>query len=262
MTASQKSPFGHVLSNIRTAFGLSQIALAHQLESTQRHISFLETGRSRPSLQFLSRICTQLNLSADQRSNLFAASGYANPYQARRFDDADVGATLDMIAQRVLANWPFPALVLDASWNILRMNVPAQIFFAGLGGGADNSPSFLRQILSPDFMAMIVNWDEVSPVLYFRLQAAAAHDDAIATAFSEAKAKGLFDHLPKLMIEQDRAPVYVPIRIRLPGGGTLNMTSLVGHIASVQDALVAGFEVELMIPTDDASEAAMRAMLR
>ncbi len=260
MTISQKSPFGHVLSSVRTALGLSQIALAHQLESTQRHISFLETGRSRPSLQFLSRICTQLNLSADQRSNLFAASGYANPYHPRRFEDADVGATLDMIERRVLANWPFPALVLDASWNILRMNGSAEVFLAGLSGSEDNNPSFLRQILSPDFMAMIANWEDVSPVIYFRLQSAAAHDDVIAEAFSEAKAKGLFDHIPKLMIEQDRAPVYVPIRIRLPGGGTLNMTSLIGHVASVQDALVAGFEVELMIPTDDTSEATMRAL--
>ena len=253
--------FGHVLSNVRSALGLSQMALAGRLNSTQRHISFLETGRSRPTPQFLTRICTQLNLSADQRSNLFAASGYTNPYPTRRFDDADVGATLDMIERRVLANWPFPALVLDASWNILRLNARAHRFFGDLSAGGNDTPSFLQQILSPDFMAMIANWEEVSPVLYFRLQAAAANNSDIAATFAEARAKGLFDHLPRLMIEQDRAPVYVPIQIRLPGGGIINMTSMVGHIASVQDALVAGFEVELMIPTDDASEAAMRAML-
>ncbi|MFG5379780.1 helix-turn-helix domain-containing protein [Yoonia sp. R2-816] len=255
-----KPAFGQVLSAVRGALGLSQMALASQLESTQRHISFLETGRSRPTPHFLTRICTQLNLSADQRSNLFAASGYANPYQVRRFDDTDVGATLDMIERRVLANWPFPALVLDASWNILRMNDAAKVFFGGLSNDDDNSASFLRQILSPDFMAIIANWEEVSPVLYFRLQAAAAESPDIAAAFSDAKSKGLFDHLPRLMIEQDRAPVYVPIQIRLPQGGIINMTSMVGHIASVQDALVAGFEVELMIPTDDASERALRAM--
>lgn len=257
----QKPAFGHVLSNVRAALGLSQIALAHRLDSTQRHISFLETGRSRPSPQFLTRICTQLSLSADQRANLFAASGYANPYQARQFGDAEVTATLDMIERRVLAYWPFPALVLDASWNILRMNAPGRAFFGALGGGDGNDASFLRQILSPDFMALIANWEEVSPVLYFRLQAAAATDPDIADAFAGARDAGLFDHLPRLMIEQDRAPVYVPIRMRLPGGGTLTMTSMVGHIASVQDALVAGFEVELIVPTDDASETAMRALL-
>lgn len=261
MTVAGKPAFGQVLSSVRAALGLSQIALAHQLESTQRHISFLETGRSKPTPQFLTRICTQLNLSADQRSNLFAASGYANPYPVRRFEDAEVSETLDMIARRVLANWPFPGLVLDASWNILRMNDPAKQFFAGLGGSAGNSPNFLEQLLSPDFMAILQNWEEVSPVIYFRLQAAAVADAQIARTFARAKAQGMFDHLPHLIIEQDRAPVYVPIKIGLPGGGSVNLTSMVGHIASAQDALVAGFEIELMIPTDDASEAMMRAVL-
>ena len=87
--------FGPVLKDIRNAMGLSQAGLAGELESTQRHLSFLETGRSRPSPGFVSRICRVLDLSIAQRINLYEAAGFHSPYQRRNLRSAEIMQALD-----------------------------------------------------------------------------------------------------------------------------------------------------------------------
>ena len=124
--------FGHVLKDIRAARGLSQTALALALDSTQRHVSFLETGRSLPTGSFLSRICRAMSLNIAQRINLYDASGLANPYVSRDMGSDEIRDALDMIEKRVLKNWPFPALVLDPDWNVLRQNDAFTLFFKPL----------------------------------------------------------------------------------------------------------------------------------
>ncbi len=254
------SEFGHVLRDLRAQLGLSQADLAGRLRSTQRHVSFLETGRSHPSVHFLSRICRELELSVGQRANLFEASGLRNPYIRRDFQSVEITQALDMIEARVLNNWPFPALVLDPSWNILRQNQAFSNMFGALIPSENASPNLLSVMLSPTMRDMIANWDEAVHILYFRLQAAAASDPHVADIFATAKSQGVFDNLENLFKTDADVPVYVPIRIALPGGGELQMTSLLGQLASVQDALVEGFEIELMIPTDAQSEALLRQM--
>lgn len=94
--------FGPVLSSLRHELGLSQSAIAARLGTTQRHVSFLETGRSQPSRAMLGRLVTDLNLSAGQRAALFAASNLRNPYKRRDFSSTEVAETLDMIEHRLL----------------------------------------------------------------------------------------------------------------------------------------------------------------
>ncbi len=249
--------FGDTLRQLRRALGLSQGALAGQLQSTQRHISFLETGRSQPTAKYLSRLCTELNLSAGQRANLFAASGLANPYVTRDMSSDAVIETLDMLTDRVLAHWPFPAFVLDPSWNILRKNTASDRVFGPFLDPlvVGNQPrNFLQLLMSEKFMAMVTNWHEASPAIYFRLHASAGRDPFVAQIFDTACARGLFDHLPSLITEQTEAPVYIPVELQFGEGISLRITSFIGQLATVQDALVEGFEIEFMIPCDAASE--------
>ncbi len=254
----QAHPFGAVLKDIRASLNLSQAALALELGSTQRHLSFLETGRSTPTPSFLARICRELNLSVAQRANLYAASGAHSPYEQRALASADVTAALDMIEARVLNNWPFPALVLDASWNILRCNAPFLIVFAPFlkaAGAESNAPANLLSIMLSDaFSGLIQNWDEAVSILYFRLQSAAAKDPLIRELFADARRRGRFANLPDMLLSQQSVPVFVPVRLNMPDGTIVEMSSLLGKLASVQDALVDGFEIELMVPLTQASE--------
>ncbi len=252
--------FGKALKALRSALNLSQLALANRLGSTQRHVSFLETGRSRPSPAFLQRLCAELNLSAAQRGALFEASDHRTPYPRRTLSSDEVTDTLNMITCRILDNWPFPGFILNPEWTVLRMNAPARVMFSNFGVDPDNeSPNLLQLLLSPQFRARILNWGEASQGLYFRMLEKAERVPEIRQAFDQARREGVFDHIPQMITGNHPAPIYVPLRLSVPGGPTLEMTSFVGQLATVQDAIIEGLEVELMVPLDDATDAQIRA---
>lgn len=252
--------FGDALKTLRDELGLSQASLAAEIGSTQRHVSFLETGRSQPSRAMLLRIATSLTLSTAQRAALFAVSGFRSPYPARDLADPEIAAALDMIDARILANWPFPAFALAPDWTVLRHNRPAGQFLAPFLAGPAGGANLLELVLSEPFRGLIDNWDEMSAGLYFRLQTAARHSPRLALAIERARATGCFDHIAATLTRQADVPVYVPIRMTLPGGIRMNLSSLIGQLASVHDALAEGFEIEMVVPLDSASEAALRSV--
>ena len=245
--------FGTTLKQLRSDLGLSQEALAANLGSTQRHVSFLETGRSLPTQAMIGRLATDLNLNAAQRAALFEASGQPNPYVRRDFTSHEVIETLDMIEHRILRHWPFPAFVLDAEWNVLRMNDRAQVMFGVLG----NATNMLALFLSPEFSTMIENWEEASSAFYFRMQTAATHNETVRTAFEAARKRGMFDHIANTMTQPGDIPIFIPAILRLPTGDRVKLTSILGNLVSVHDALVEGFDIELMVPVDAESERIM-----
>lgn len=253
--------FGAVLKDVRAGLGLSQAALAGHLGSTQRHVSFLETGRSRPTPYFVTRICKELSLSIAQKASLYQAAGLATPFATRERSSDEIKAALDMIHDRVLANWPFPALVLDENWTILRSNRPFDAFFGPFLKDGNVQPNLLEILVSDSFRSLIANWDDAASTFFFRLQASAAHSERVHAVFKTCRANGLFDNVKTQLQGTSEMPVYVPISVCLPNGMHLKVTSLLGKLASIQDALVEGFEIELMLTTDAASETMMRAAL-
>lgn len=253
------SAFGQTLKTLRAELGLSQSALALAIDSTQRHVSFLETGRSAPSREMVSRITSQLSLSAGQGATLFEASGFRYPDPSADFEAGAMNDVLDRIERHVLGNWPFPGFVLDAQWNVLRSNPPADVFLGNMFGGQNTRFNLLQLFLSAQFRQMIQNWDEASTALYFRMQAAAAQSPDVAELLGQAMREGHFDGV-KSQAGQD-VPIYVPIALQVPGVGLLQVSSMLGRLASVHDAAVEGFEIELMTPMDVESEMALRAML-
>lgn len=253
--------FGTVLKDVRAGLGLSQAGLADQLGSTQRHLSFLETGRSRPTPYFVTRICKELSLSIAQRASLFHAAGLTSPYGARARSSDEIKAALDMIEGRVLNNWPFPALVLDEHWNVLRANDAFGAVFGAFFSPSNAQPNLLEIMLSDMFRDMVSNWTEAAATFFFRLQASAAHSEQVRALFAKCRSNGMFDDIENLLQGNNEMPVFVPISVNLPNGIQLQVTSLLGKLASVQDALVEGFEIELMIPTDQKSEQIMREMV-
>lgn len=255
-----KTPFGHYLKQMRVELGLSQVELAQTIGSTQRHISFLETGRSQPTRSMLGRFVSELELNSAQRAALFDASGFHNPYKQRAFASKDVVNALDMIEKRVLGNWPFPAFVLDREWTVLRLNKAAQSMFKTMLDPSDGPLNMFDLFLGDTFRNSIENWEEASTTLYYRLQTAAADSPKIKRKFDDARAVGLFEGVHTQFNKSDDIPIYTPLIIRLPNGARLTASSLLGQLMSVQDALVEGFEIELMVPADDESEALLRML--
>lgn len=251
--------FGSALKTIRADLALSQLALAGALGTTQRHVSFLETGRSRPTRDFVIRLSTGLSLSLPQRAALFDAAGFDNPYRRRDFGAQEMADVLDMLDRRALRHWPFPAFVLDCGWTVLRANAPGRALLSSFMDAGNAPPSLFEIFLSDAFRSRIENWDEVSLIFYFRMMAAAAQDAHLKTLFERARADGLFAHVPDRLAEAGDVPPYVPAVLRGPDGTRLAMSSFVGHLASVHEAAIEGLEVEFMIPMDEATEACLLA---
>ena len=224
--------FGSALKAMRQALGLSQLALAERLGSTQRHLSFLETGRSRATADFVARLCADLDLSAAQRGALFDAAGLRNPYPDRALSSTEIATALDRLDRFVLSNWPFPAFVLDRDWSVLRANAPARAMFAAFGIDLEAGPvSLLAVVLSPAFRDAILNWEAASVGMYFRLQRAAEHDRQLANAFRAAKRDGVFDHIPAQITGPPAETPLAGVEMRAPTGQVLRMIPLVGQLA-------------------------------
>lgn len=252
--------FGNVLKPLRRDLGLSQAGLADALNSTQRHISFLETGRSQPSRAMIGRMATELRLTAGQKASLFNASGFRNPYKRRSFSSQEVTEALDMIEHRVLAHWPFPAFVMDAEWAVLRMNTPAKTMFSPYLAKADGQLNMFSVFFSDTFHSQIENWPEVSSSVFYRMLSAAARSETLRVEFEKARKSGMFDQIVSTLTHTNEIPIFVPVILKLPNGARLKLTSLLGQLVSVHDALVEGFEVEFMIPTDAESEVLLTSL--
>lgn len=244
--------FGKTLKSLRRERGLSQIALAERLGSTQRHISFLEPGRAGPSRHMIRRIERELALSVGRSQVLYEAAGFAGPYKHRPEASPDIAEALDLIETRLLAHWPFPAFVLDKRWTVLRRNAPAKLFLADLVDASNEPPNLFRIFLSAPFRNRVLNWPEAAPIFAARLYREAAEDPELEDLLDQARAAGLLDGLDE--VARENVPVFVPVEVLGPDGTRLRITSLLGQLASVQDAVIEGMTVELMVPMDAASE--------
>lgn len=254
--------FGPMLRDLRQELDLSQAELAGRISSTQRHISFLETGRSKPTEGFVLRICRDLGLAEAQKANLFAACDAQPPITRSAFSDAQITEALNLLDRHVLANWPFPAMVLDSSWNILRQNAHFTTLMAPFLPAGNPRGNFMQILLNDGFCAMVTNWDDLAPALYYRLQAAAGHSATLRALLDQARADGRFDGCAPIDAGDSAPSVYVPIRLQFPNGLRINTSSLMGQLAALHPALIEGFEIELILPTDPASEQALRAFLQ
>lgn len=248
--------FGDTLRSVRRDLRLSQEAVAHAVGTTQRHVSFLETGRSEPTRAMLGRLVAGLGLTVAHRAALFAASGFRSPYPPRALGGEELQSTLNLMARHVLRHWPFPAFVVDRDWNFLRANEAGERMIAAFGG----VPNMHALFLSPAFSARVSNWEQASGSFYTRIQEVARRSAAVRAALEAAVAEGRFDHVAHVLGGPDEVPVYVPIEVQLPDGAGMRFTSMHGRWASVHDAVAEQFEVELLVPLDEASEAAARAV--
>ncbi|MEM6289682.1 MAG: helix-turn-helix domain-containing protein [Myxococcota bacterium] len=249
------APFGDALRAVRRDLRLSQEAVAHAVGTTQRHVSFLETGRSEPTRAMLGRLVAGLGLSAAHRASLFGASGFRNPYPPRALEGDELQAILDLMSRQVLRHWPFPAFVVDRDWNFHRMNEAGARMLAAFGGVSNMHTLFL----SPAFGELVTNWEAASASFYTRIQEVAGRSSAVRAALDVAVQSGRFDHVAKVLGGPREVPVYVPIEVELPGGACMRFTSMHGRWAAVHDAVAEQLEVELVVPLDEASEVVVAA---
>jgi transcriptional regulator with XRE-family HTH domain len=155
----QASPFGTRLRQWRLQRGLSQLSLAGQVGSTGRHISFLETGRSRPSRQMVLRLADTLAMSLRDTNDLLHAAGLPASYPTAAVESADLAPYRAAVDRMLAAHEPYPGLVLDGHFTVVAANPPCRVLFGQDLVGVN----FVRHALAnPAAARGIVNWPEVA----------------------------------------------------------------------------------------------------
>ncbi len=259
--------FGARLRWWRERRGLSQLALAAAADTPQRHVSFLESGRSAPSREMILRLAAALDLPLRQQNALFLAAGYAPAWRESELSApelARVNGALDyMLAQQE----PYPAFVLDRRWNLLRANAGAVRLTEFLTGPAPAAPAppgdpvnLAVALVSPaGLRPFIVNWEEV--VLYFLrgVQADAVADGTPETAalleqlLSVPGAPALSTVLPP---DERQAPVLV-IHFRRDET-SLRLFSTLATLGTPHDVTLQEIRIECFFPVDDATAQSFR----
>jgi transcriptional regulator with XRE-family HTH domain len=153
------SPFGTRLRQWRQQRGLSQLSLAGQVGSTGRHISFLETGRSRPSRQMVLRLADALAVGLRDTNDLLHAAGLPASYPSAGVDSPDLAPYRAVVDRMLAAHEPYPGMVLDGHFTVLAANPPCRVLFGQDLVGVN----FVRDALAnPAAAEGIVNWPEVA----------------------------------------------------------------------------------------------------
>ncbi len=169
-----QSEFGAVLKAWRQKRRLSQLELGLDANVSARHISFLETGRSRPSREMVLQLCEELAVPLPDRNQLLTAAGLAPAYQKRQLGAADMQPAEAAMSWMLQRHDPFPAIAMDRHWQILHLNGAATRLLAGMGVGQGDSliECFLN---SPVIQQSIGNLSEVAFHTRARLRTESAH---------------------------------------------------------------------------------------
>src|SRR5215813_10761508 len=134
--ASNASAFGRLLKDWRGRRGFSQLDLAVAARTTQRHLSFVESGRAKPSREMILRLAATMSLSLRQQNALMLAAGYAPIWRERDLSAPDLAVVNSALDYMLEHHEPYPAFVVDRRWNLLRANRGAVALTEFLTGAA------------------------------------------------------------------------------------------------------------------------------
>jgi len=189
VTAGTTVAVGELVRSWRQRRRLSQLDLAVAADVSSRHLSFIETGRSRPSSQMLIHLSEHLDIPLRERNALLLAGGFAPAYPDHGLDAPPMAAVNDAIERVLAAHQPYPAVVVDRQWEMVAGNAAVGVLTGGCAPHLLEPPvNVLRLSLHPDGMApRIVNLGQWRAHLLARLarEADATGDPALRDLLAE-----------------------------------------------------------------------------
>lgn len=257
---AQRPPFASVLRELRMQARLSQLALSSEAEISSRHLSFLETGRAKPSREMVLHLGQVLNLQLAQRNRLLDTAGFATVYGHRDLNDSSMAPARSVIDTYLASLEPNPAIVTDRCWNVLQRNRAAQALGAAAtflsGVEHQEEDNLLLSTLDPTSLrGLIVNWRQVAGHLVLRLRrelalAPDANRQALldkALQFPDVADLSIVDTLG------ETGPM-LPVQLRV-GGLELSFITLLTSFGSPMDATLQELHIETYLPADETTAA-------
>ena len=262
---------GTLLRQWRSTRGRSQFDLSLDAGVSQRHVSFIESGRSAPSRQTLINLAQALDIPLRERNALLLAAGYAPIYSESAWNTEEMQSVTSALARMLKQHEPFPAVVMDRYWDVLMPNESAPRFFnCFIDLYARKSPrNMLHLMFDPAGMRpFIANWDEVARSLIQRVHRESVGrviDDktrellASLLAYPDVKASWKYPEILNAGPATRTLPV-IPISF-VKDGATLNYFSMITTVGTPQTVAAEELRIESMFPADDTTEALHLRML-
>jgi transcriptional regulator with XRE-family HTH domain len=262
MTAiSTSSGVGPLIRDWRNRRRLSQLDLALDASVSARHLSFVETGRSKPSRELVLHLAEHLEVPLRERNALLLAAGYAPAYGERPLGDEAMAPVRDALERLLQGHEPFPAVAVDRQWELVKANAPALALLSeGVEAELLEPPAnTLRISLHPAGLApRIANLAEYSAHLLTRLrrEAVLSGDPALAALHAELAAyPGVDDG--STLVHDPAGTLFIPLRLATPAG-ELSFFSTIATFGTALDVTVAELMIESFFPADDVTAAALQ----
>lgn len=258
--ASRIEPVGEQLRAWRTRRRRSQLDVALEANISARHLSFLETGRSRPSRGMLLRLAERLSIPPRERNRLLVAAGYAPAHPERPLGDGQMAPILAAIERLLKAYEPYPALAIDRRWELVAANAAVQPLLAGIAPNLLEPPlNMLRLSLHPEGLApRIRNLGAWRTHTFRRLQEQfeASGDGALLDLLAELRA------YPggEASEEPSADGLALPLVLGSPVGD-LTLLGTITIFGTPHDVTLSELAIEAFLPADAATAAALQRLL-
>jgi transcriptional regulator with XRE-family HTH domain len=257
-------PFPELLRGWRRRRRLSQLELALRAGVSQRHVSFLESGRARPSRNMILQLGETLEVPLRERNDWLLAAGFAPIFRARPLDDPQMGQVLAAVRLMLDNHAPFPAVAVDRAWNVRLANGPFERLIALLGedvwtriGGGERN--LMRLIFHPGgIRPWIANWRAIAPLLWQRARRE-------AEALDGREMRALLDELEshqdgETLLGADETPLVPVLPLELAkDGARVSLFSAIATFGTAQDVTADELRIEFFFAADDATAALFRS---
>jgi transcriptional regulator with XRE-family HTH domain len=262
--AAAQPGLGELLRYWRRMRGKSQLDLALEATTTPRYVSFVETGRSQPSRQMVVRLARALDVPLRERNALLLAAGFAPLYAAGALDGPEMERVRSALAAMLDQHEPFPAVVMDRSWNVLQANGGAQRLFGALC--APETPpdpgNVIEMMIGPGpIREAVVNWPSVVLGLLERCRREAVGGVVNEETTARLERLSAQPEVAALLTDAGTGAGTLPVIdvVFTLGGKRLSFFSVVSTIGTPIDVTAQELRVEAFFPSDGATQQAWQA---
>ncbi len=269
MATAQSHPLvGALLRQWRERRRVTQLDLALEAGVSARHLSFVETGRSRPGREMLLRVLEQLDVPFREQNRLLLAAGHAPAFPERSLQDPDLTPVREALDLALSGHEPYPAVAVDRLWNLIAANSA----MVGLTESADIDPALLeppvnviRLGLHPRGLGPIfVNLGEWHAhwLRHLGRQLEQTGDERLAVLIAEVADYPVPEAEQGAESGSPTSEMLGPVRVRVPGGGELAFFGMFAGFDTPFEVTTSELAIELLFPADRETAEAMRRRAR
>jgi transcriptional regulator with XRE-family HTH domain len=267
--SAQPDLFGPMLRAWRRRRGASQLALALQSGVSQRHVSFLESGRARPSREMVVQLTSALDVPLRQRNAMLLAAGFAPVYRESNLAAPELAPVRQAIDRILKQQEPYPAIVVDRLFNFIQGNDAANAFTLFLFEGpppaspSGKPPNILRWLLDPKALRpKLANWEEVARHLVSTTYAEILADGGEPKALAFIEEVMAFPDVPESFrrLRFEERPLPVLTLDYIVNGRSLSVFTTIATLGTPQDVTLQEVRIECFFPADERSDALFKSL--